>query len=333
MKTHESLCCTPGAHTCNVQQLHRHSLKRCILEKNLRPGQIWRAGQECRKKVYHDECMCVCLCVYVSLWVCVSVSLCASMCVCLFHCVSVSATLCVCVSLCMYVCISVGLCMHVSLCVSLCVCLCRRVYMCLCLCLWVCVYMCVCVSLRMSLCLCRVCMYICIFLCVSVCGCVCISASVCICASLCVSLGVCVRRHGAILSETCRVSALRGRADRVVCEGAVPPLVSPRFILKLLFSDCRLFQGKCCKSELCREREEEGGVCAEGRRYSSASEGTPRHREGGPAGLFHLLSGSHSVMQPRHGETGWRDPPAPLAIHGHSDFQDPSEENAPQLEY
>ena len=86
--------------------------------------------------------MCVCLCVFVYMFVCVYVYVCV--CVYVYVCVSLCVFVCVCVCLCVCVCVSVCVCVcvYVSVCVCLCVCVC----VCVCVCARVC--MCVCVPMK-----------------------------------------------------------------------------------------------------------------------------------------------------------------------------------------
>ena len=137
----------------------------------------------------HTVCLCVCvsvcLCVSLCVSVCLCVSLCVSVCLCASLCVSVRLCVCLCVSLCVSVCLCASLCVSVRLCVCLCVSLCVSV----CLCASLCVSVCLCVSLCVSV---RLCASLCVSVCVSVCLCVSLCVSVRLCASLCVSVRLCV---------------------------------------------------------------------------------------------------------------------------------------------
>jgi hypothetical protein len=92
-------------------------------------------------------CVCVCMyvCMYVCVCVCVCMYVCVCMCVCMYVCVCVCVCVYVCMCVCMYVCVCV--CMYVYVCVYVCVCVC----VCLCVCMYVCVCMCVCVCVYVGL--------------------------------------------------------------------------------------------------------------------------------------------------------------------------------------
>ena len=86
----------------------------------------------CRSPRMNSNCMC--MCVYVHMYVCMYVCVCAYVCV----------YVCVCVH--MYVC------MRVCVCICMCVCVCMC--MCVCACVHVCVYVCACVCVYVHVCMC-----------------------------------------------------------------------------------------------------------------------------------------------------------------------------------
>jgi hypothetical protein len=89
-------------------------------------------------KYAHLECVWVCVCVYL----CVSVSLCVCVYVCVWvcMCLSVYVYVSVCECVCVYLCVSVSLCVCVYVCVWVCMCLsvCVYVSVCVCVCKYVC---------------------------------------------------------------------------------------------------------------------------------------------------------------------------------------------------
>ncbi len=96
--------------------------------KIARPGSVWRRPvlRPCevrRKRLRHDQPLCVCVC--VCLCVCVSVCVCLCVCVSVGVCVCVSVGVGVCVCVCMYICVYVCV---LCVCAHVCVCACVRVF-------------------------------------------------------------------------------------------------------------------------------------------------------------------------------------------------------------
>jgi len=79
----------------------------------------------------------VCVCVYVCMCVSVRVCACVFVCVCVCVCVCACARVCVCTCVCVRVCLCV--CVFDCVCVRVCVCACLCVCVCMCVCVWVCV--------------------------------------------------------------------------------------------------------------------------------------------------------------------------------------------------